>query len=387
MHEKLKKTLALLLAALAIASFAAGCGGTNSGGGGGSGGSGDEEEILIGVMVPTSGSEAYYGTDMYQSYMLAVEEINKAGGVLGRKLTLLQADDGCDSNIATSAAELLISKNVDFVVGGYCSGATVAAMQLYFDEDLLLLISAANSTGITQLGLDTCFMLNSPGSHAAVTLADLCKSVGSSKVALIHNGDEYPQNLSKLCEDELPKHGIEIATVQVVDKGASDVSSVVTAIRNAEADFVYWCGYHADGSNVIKQLRQGGYEGDIAVGDGSASVELITACGDAGEGVYVTSPPFVRFAEGGDRFVADFKAMHNLEPGAYATLAYDTIYVLKEAIEKAGTLDTGAVKDAVQNINYKGLSGTIKFTPDRELEISNFIIIQIVDGDFQLVTI
>ena len=260
-------------------------------------------------------------------------------------------------------------------------------MQLFFDEDLLMLISAANSTDITKLGLNQTFMLNSPGTHAAVTLTDLCLSLDVKKVALIHQGDSYTQNLSDICADTLPKSGIEIATVQLMEKGAPDVSAIVTAVRNSGADFVYWCGYHADGSNVIKQLRQGGYTGHIAVGDGSASVELITACGPAGEGVYVTSPPFVEFAKGGEKFVSDFKAKFDVEPGTYATLCYDTVYVLKGAIEKAGSLETAKVRDVVQGIEYQGLSGLIKFTPERELAVSNFIILRIENGKFALVTL
>ena len=170
-----------------------------------------------------------------------------------------------------------------------------------------------------------------------------------------------------------------------MEKGAADVSAIVTAIRNSGADFVYWCGYHADGSNVIKQLRRGGYEGHIAVGDGSASPDLIEACGEDGEGVYVTSPPYVKLAEGGDKFIADYEKKFKTGPGPYATLSYDTIYLLKTAIEKAGTTEMAAVRDVVQNIEYKGLSGLIKFTPDREPELSNFIIMQIKDGDFILI--
>jgi len=344
-----------------------------------------KEDIVIGVLCPTSGTEAYYGKDMLQSYQLAVKEINDAGGIMGRKIVLYQQDDGCDATMASQAATKIIANGVDFVVGGYCSGATIPALQLFYDADLLMLISAANSTRITEAGFEQSFMLNSPGTHALMTLTDLCKRLGTKKVALIHQGDDYTQNLSDLCEKGLPESGIEIATVEVMEKGAADVSAIVTAIRNSGADFVYWCGYHADGSNVIKQLRQGGYTGDIAVGDGSASPELIDACGDAGQGVYVTSPPFVEFAVGGEKFVADYNAMHGMGPGTYATLCYDTIYVLKAAIEKANSTDLDKVRDAVKNIEYKGLSGLIKFTADRELEFSNFIVLQIDRGEFKLV--
>lgn len=381
MRKKLLGTFSLLLTVFAVMSVFAGCSG-NTGGS-----AQNNNDIVIGVLVPTSGSEAYYGKDMLQSYQLACDEINAAGGVLGRNLTLYQADDGCDANMATQAASKIIAKGPDFVVGGYCSGATIPALQQFYDANLLMLISAANSTDITKLGLNQSFMINSPGTHGVVTLTDLCKSLGTKKLALIHQGDAYTKNLSDISEKSLPQNGIEIATVQVMEKGSADVSAIVTAIRNSGADFVYWCGYHADGGNVIKQLRQGGYTGDIAVGDGSASVELITACGQAGEGVYVTSPPFVEFAKGGEQFVAAYEQKFNMPPGTYASLCYDTIYMLKSAVEKTGTTEFAAVRDAVQNIEYEGLSGLIKFTPERELAVSNFIILQIENGEFKLVTL
>jgi len=381
MRKKLFGVFSLFLAVVVFMSMLAGCSGgagnTATGGG----------DITIGVLVPLSGSEAYYGKDMFQSYQLACDEINAAGGVLGRNLKLYEADDGCDPNMATQAASKIIAKGVDFVVGGYGSGATIPTLQQFYDANLMMLISCANSTEITKLGLEQSFMINSPGTHAAVTLTDLCKSLGTKKVALVHQGDAYTKDLSDICEQALPESGIEIATVQVMEKNAADVSAIVTAIRNSGADFVYWCGYHADGSNVIKQLRQGGYTGEIAVGDGSASVELITACGAAGEGVYVTSPPFVEFAKGGEKFVADYNEKFGMPPGTYASLCYDTIYLLKEAIEKAGGTDYAAVRDAVQASEYEGLSGLVKFAPNRELAVSNFIVLQIENGAFKLVTL
>ena len=378
MHGKLLRILSLLVMAALLGSALAGCAPS---------GAPSNQDIVIGVLCPTSGSEAYYGNDMYQSYQLACEEINAAGGVLGRKLTLYQQDDGNDLNMASQAASKITSRGVDFVVGGYGSSATIVTLQQFYDANLPMLISCANSTDITKLGLNQSFMINSPGTHAVIKLADLLKSLETTKVALIHQGDAYTKNLSDICEAELPQRGFAIATVQVMEKGSVDVSAIVTAIRNSGADFVYWCGYHADGSNVIKQLRQGGYTGGIAVGDGSASVELIEACGSAGEGVYVTSPPFVEFAKGGDKFVADYKAKFNMDPGTYATLCYDTMYVLKQAIETADSIEFEKVRDAVQNIEYQGLSGLIKFTPERELAVSNFIILQIDKGAFSLVTL
>ena len=341
--------------------------------------------IRIGVLLPVSGSEAYYGNDMNNAYTLAVEHINTAGGVLGRKLELLApADDGCDALMAAQAATTITSQKPDFVVGGYCSGATIPALQEFFDNNLCMLISAANSTRITDLGLNQTFMINSPGSHAIDSLIKLIKHLGATKVAVIHQGDDYTQNLSDICNEKLPPAGLQIVTTQVMEKGTPDISAIVTAIRNSGAEFIYWGGYFADGGNAIRQLRAGGYTGYICAGDGSASVELITASGPAGQGVFVTSPPFIQFAEGGEDFLSAYVAKYNQQPDAYAPLCYDTIMTLKAAIEKAGSIETDKVRDALQGISYKGLSGLISFAPNRELAQSNFIITQIDNGKYIL---
>jgi len=275
---------------------------------------------------------------------------------------------------------------MNFAAGGYSSGAIIPTMQQFFDADMLLLISNSNSTDITKAGFTQTFMINNPSTHAVVTLTELLAYLKSKKIALIHQGDAYTKDLADICRDELPKSGYEIVSYEMMAEGAPDVSAIVTNIVAAGADMVYFCGYHADASTVIKSLRRGGYTGEIAVGDGSASVELIEFCGPDGEGVYITSPPFVKFTAGGEKFIADYNAKYDIEPGTYAALNYDTIYLLKEAIEKAGSADMEAVRDALMSLEFKGLSGTISFNADREPAESKFMILQIKDGDFVLVT-
>ena len=356
-----------------------------AGGGGQKPAASDSGNIKIGVLVPISGSEAYYGNDMYNAYELAVDHINAAGGVLGRKMELLKpADDGCDALMAAQAATTITSQRPHFVVGGYCSGATIPALQEFYDKKLVMLISAANSTRITDLKLNQTFMINSPGSHAIDSLISLSKHLGASKIAVIHQGDDYTQNLSDLCNQKMPPAGLQIVTTQVMEKGTPDISAIVTAIRNSGAQLIYWGGYFADGGNAIRQLRAGGYTGIIVAGDGSASTELIPAAGAAGEGVFVTSPPFIQFSEGGEAFQKAYETKYKQSPDAYAPLSYDTIMVLKTAIEKAGTTETAKVRDEIQKIQYKGLSGLISFAPNRELAQSNFIIIQIQNGKYRL---
>jgi len=120
----MRKLIALLAASILLAALFAGCGSTAP----------EEDVINIGVLAPLSGDEAFYGKDMVQSYRLAVEEINAAGGVLGRQLALYEVDDEADSNAAVQAAAKIISRGVDFVIGGYASGAIIPTMQQFYDE-------------------------------------------------------------------------------------------------------------------------------------------------------------------------------------------------------------------------------------------------------------
>ena len=367
-------------------------GGGNGGGGGGGGGApasggSDDGPIVVGVLLPISGSEAFYGIDMNNAYTMAVERVNAQGGVLGRQFELLSvADDGCDPLMAAQAATMITSRDPHFVVGGYCSGATIPALQEFHDNNLVMLISAANSTRITDEGLPQTFMINSPGTHQIDKLVSLLSHLDVTKVSVIHQGDDYTQNLSDISNEKLPPAGFEIVSTEVMERGAPDVSAIVTSIRNAGAEVVFWGGYFADGGNVIRQLRQGGFEGYIVCGDGSSSTELIPAAGEAGDGVFVLSPPAVEFADGGEEFEAAYIGQFNQPPGAYATLAYDTIMVLAEAISRAGSIDPDAVRESVQNISYNGLSGLIQFAPNRELLHSNFIVLQIQGDRYGLYT-
>jgi len=376
---KTVKKLLVIFAVLSIGFVLSSCADNNTAGG-------DDGPILLGNMFPMTGAQAYFGFDMLNAMTLAVEQINEAGGVLGREFVLLPvADDGCDPMMAAQAATLISSSDAHFVVGSYCSAAVIAALQEFYDNDLIMVISSANSTRITEMGLSTAFMLNSPGTHQIDTLVDVINHVGVTNVAVIHQGDDFTQNLSDIANNRLPAAGLNIVTTQVMELGVPDASAIVTAVRNAGAEVVFWAGYFADGGNMIRQLRQGGFDGYIIVADGATSIELINATGPAGEGVLALSPPTAEFTPGGAEFAAAFEERFGDPPGAFAPLAYDTPFVLAAAIEAAGTIEFEAVRDALQNIDFEAMTGRIVFTSDRERHYSNFLVLEIRGGEFHLV--
>jgi len=343
------------------------------------------DTLKIGALLPMTGSEAPYGADMLNSYKMAIDEVNAAGGVLGYKLEIFNEDDACDPTQANTAGAKIVSGDPDFVVGGYCSGATIPALQLFLDADKLMLVSAANSTKITDLGLPQTFMVNSPGGQQIDIFIKLLDNLHSQNVSVIHQGDDYTKDLSDLSDRMLPPAGYNVVTTDVMQKGEQDISAIVNKILAANADMVLWCGYFADGSNVIKQLRNGGYTGYICCGDGSSATELIVGSGQQGEGVFVLSPPYVNFAEGGQAYIEKYKSSYNADPGPYSTLCYDTIMLLVDSIKRANSIETAKVVKAIEDNKYKGLSGDLSFAADHTHLISNFIVLKInaASGEFE----
>ncbi len=343
----------------------------------------DDHTILIGVQVPTTGSEATYGQDMYNAAELAAEEINAAGGLLGRQIELINGDSACDPQQSVNAASNLVSRDVLGIVGGYCSGATLPTLKTYGDEGLPFVITASNSTQLIPANPGNAFMINSTGADQSKKAAQFFESEGVESLAIIDQGDSYSQDLADLTAERWESMGGDIATRETVNKGEQDFSAVVNSVRSSGADAVFWTAYYADGGLLIRQLRQGGYRGMIAVGDGSNSPQLFEIAGGAAEGVYAFSNPTAEFLPAAASFIEDYTAEYNRDPGPYAPLTYDGMKLLAWAMDKAGTTDSAAVIDALATADGESwLTGPISFANDNTLARSNFIILRGENDDW-----
>jgi branched-chain amino acid transport system substrate-binding protein len=343
-------------------------------------------EIKVGIMVPTTGSEATYGKDMENAIKMAVDEINAKGGVLGQKFTTFTGDDGCDPQMATAAASKIVSANVDAVVGGYCSGATLPTLKIYSDAGVPIVIPAANSTKFIDLNPGNAFLINSIGTYQVETAVGLFKKLGVKKIAIVHQGDGYSEDLASLTQKEWTKMGNEVVAFEVVNKGEQDHSALVTRIKSKAPELVFWTAYYADGALIIKQLRQGGYTGKIAVGDGSTDAKLMEIAGKAAEGVYALANPLPEFLGEGKKFIDAYKAKFKTNPGPYSALSYDGMYLLADAIKRAGSTDKKKVAEALKTTKgFKGLSGPVTFTDKNLLSRSNFVVLVIKGGKFTIV--
>src|SRR5689334_19542679 len=277
-------------------------------------------DIKIGVLVPTTGGQATYGQDMANAVQLAMDEINKAGG---DQYSAVIGDDGCDPQQAVNAATKLASSGISAVVGGYCSGATIPTLKIFGDAKLPMVITAANSTKLIPANPGNAFLINSTGNDQVAKAMEVFKAKGFKSLAIVNDGDAYSQDLATLAQKSFTDAGGTVPSFETVNKGEQDFSSVVTKIKAANPDAVFWTAYYADGGPFIKQLREGGYQGAIFVGDGSTSANLFKLAGDAAEGVYAFSSPTAEFLLNAKAFADAYKAKFNIDPSSYGPLTYD----------------------------------------------------------------
>ncbi|MFC4224193.1 branched-chain amino acid ABC transporter substrate-binding protein [Lysinibacter cavernae] len=350
------------------------------------GGSSDEDgPIKFGMLAPLTGSEAAVGPFMKNGAQMAVDEINEAGGVLGRQIELDVQDEACDPVAAVAAANKVVSNGAVVSVGGYCSGATLPTLPVFEKANIPMLIPAANSEDLVNEGLKNVFMVNATGSQQADAAAKYIEKVGAKNVAIIDDTTSYSTDIAKATAELLKEKGVEVQSSSVTP-GESDYSSAVNKALSITPDFIYWTGYFQEGGLILNQVRQAGYTNPYMVGDGSVSPTLIEIAGaDVAEGALATMTQTPDTIKGAEDWIANYTEQFGSEPGPYSTQSYDAVRIAAHAIEEAGSTDGDKIIEALEAIDgFEIFSGPLKFTDRHTLSVGGFQILVVENGAFVL---
>ena len=384
-----KRRTIVLAIATAVLLTATGCSGGLLSGGGGSSGGKDSGPINIGMVVPISGSSAPTGAYMKNGAQLAVDEINKSGGLLnGRKLKLLVEDEACDAQQAVAAANKLVSSGVVASVGGYCSGATLPTLPIFQKSAIPMVIPAANSQDLVNQKLNNVFLINGTGKQQSSAALKYLKKQKYGTVALVDDNTSYSKDITTETQKQIEADGAAKVVLNTsVTAGESDYSGVVRDIMSAKPALVYWTGYYQEGGLIINQLKAAGFAGAIMVADGSVDPSLAKIAGAGSDGVFatMTQTPDTLTGAAATKWIASYKAKFSSEPGPYSTQSYDAVRVVAEAIKNAKSTKGDAIIKALEGIDgFKMFSGPLKFTPEHTLSSGGFGILVIKDGKFVL---
>lgn len=337
--------------------------------------------IKIGCPQPLTGTNALVGDTTVKAAQLAVKQINAEGGLLGRPVELIVYDDQASPEEAVKIATKLIEMDkVDLVCGSLISSCVLASGQFFEEAKIPCIGTGLSSTWMKQ-GWEYVFRACPNAGMGMPALADYMKNLGITKIAIFQGQDDSSasgaEDMRNACKDA----GIEVLTSETYVEGDTDYSGQIAKILNAKPQAVFTSTFSPTQAPFAKQLRQFGYEG-LVFNKETLSMDNIKVAGDAGNG-YCFMFPYVTYSsvdEIQDPKMKDFNQAYFDEYNEMpyhdcAYRAYDSIMILKKAVEIAGTTDGEAVKNALNTIkDFETLGGNQDFTQgDGEgMQLDNF---------------
>lgn len=368
MNVKFSTKFVAASAAAVMALSLAGCSGGSMDDSSSSSAKASGDSITIGTVTTNSGTAAAYGEAEVKGFELAVSEINAKGGINGKKVKLESMDDKGDATEASNAYNKLAGDNNVLAVAGPTISATTAAVAPLADRSKLVTIAPAATSDSIETGnylFRTCFKDSYQGEVAARFAAENLKV---KKVAVLYGtGDPYSSGVGEAFAKAAEKLGLE-----VVDKESSssaddtEYSAQLQKIQASGAELLYAPYYYSvAGPYIIPQARSVGFEGYVMGPDGYDGLKLTGDKSQYNKTYYTThySADDNTNTKVQD-FIKSYKSKNNAEPNTFAALGYDTIYMIKQAIEKAGENATREdVRNAVAGMTFDGVTG--KFTMDK----------------------
>ena len=368
MNVKFSTKFVAASAAAVMALSLAGCSGGSMDDSSSSSAKASGDSITIGTVTTNSGTAAAYGEAEVKGFELAVSEINAKGGINGKKVKLESMDDKGDATEASNAYNTLAGDNNVLAVAGPTISATTAAVAPLADQSKLVTIAPAATSDSIETGnylFRTCFKDSYQGEVAARFAAENLKV---KKVAVLYGtGDPYSSGVGEAFAKAAEKLGLE-----VVDKESSssaddtEYSAQLQKIQASGAELLYAPYYYSvAGPYIIPQARSVGFEGYVMGPDGYDGLKLTGDKSQYNKTYYTThySADDNTNTKVQD-FIKSYKSKNNAEPNTFAALGYDTIYMIKQAIEKAGENATREdVRNAVAGMTFDGVTG--KFTMDK----------------------
>ena len=330
---------------------------------------GTEGEIVVGEYGSLTGGQATFGQSTHNGIMLAVDEINSAGGVSGRKIRVITEDDQSKSEEAANAVTKLISQNnVIAVLGEVASSASLAAAPICQSNKVPMISPSSTNEKVTKVG-DYIFRMCFIDPYQGEAMANfVSKQLGMKNAAiLIDVKSDYSTGLAANFERVFLANGGKIVGKQSYAQGDSDFRSQLTTLKAANPEMIFVPGYYNEIGQIAIQARDLGMKQPLAGGDGWESPKLFEIGGKALDGCFYSNHYHVDDPDPSVRdFVQKYQERFGAKPDSLSALAYDSTRVLAEAIKRAGTTDGPKLRDEIaKTANFKGVTGLINLGPDR----------------------
>lgn len=384
--KRVSKVLTALVLGTVLAGLAAGCGG----------GEKKADTIKVGANLEMTGGSASYGISSKNAIELAFKEINEKGGINGKQLELVVADNKSEAAEATNAMQKLVSQdNVVAVIGPNLSSSVIAASAINNSAKVLDIAPMATNPYVTvdqasgktkDFNYRTCFIDPFQGTvMAKFATAEL--GVGNAAV-LIDNSSDYAKGLAQFFKENFVKEGGAVTAEESYLQKDTDFKATLTKIKATNPDFLYVPGYYQEVGLIVKQARELGMNMPIAGGDGWDSAKMPEIAGAAAlNNTYFSSLYSPEDSSDINKnFVAAYEKAYGQKPDVFAALSYDSALLVAEAIKNAGSTEPAKISKAMAKINgFSGVSGSVTFD-DKHNPVKSAVILEYKDGAQSLKT-
>ncbi len=340
-----------LLAAAAFAVFAASCDGGD-----------DANTIRIGVAGPMTGPNAAFGAQLKNGVEQAVNDINAAGGILGKTIELVPGDDVGEPRQGVSVANQFSAEGIRFVVGHFNSSVSLPASSIYAENGVLMITPGSTNPNITDRGLWNVFRTCGRDDQQGKVVGEyIAKNFADKKLAIVHDKTTYGKGLADETRKVVNGLGVTEVMYEGVNMGERDFSALVSKIKQAGADVVYWGGVHTEGGGLLRQMRDQGVQAQFISGDGIVTQEFAALAGDGVEGTLMTFGPDPQKRPEAAEVVKKFEA-RNYRPEAYTLYSYAAMQVIRQAAESAKSLDPRKVAEEIKSgKSWKTVIGDLSY--------------------------
>ena len=346
-----------------------------------------EQGIPVGQFASLTGAQATFGQSTDKGVRLALEEINAAGGVLGQPLRLITKDNQSKpGETSTAVRELITRDKVVALLGEVASGRSLEAAPIAQRSGIPMISPASTNEKVTETG-DHIFRVCFIDPFQGTVCAKFARKLGFTKAAILTDvSKDYSLGLAKSFQAEFTKEGGAITGTQSYSGGDKDFSAQLTAVKADNPQVIFLPAYYTEAPLIIRQARQLGITAPFIGGDGWDSPELVAVGGDSVEGCYFsnhfsnqsTDPKVVAFVE-------SYRKKYSTDPDAMVALGYDSVYLLADAMKRAGTTDPAKVTPAIAATkDFQGLTGRITLDDHRN-PTKPAVMLQVKNGKFAYV--
>lgn len=340
-------------------------------------------QVKVGVGGPITGANATFGAQLKNGAEQWATDVNAAGGLLGQKVEIIVGDDASKPEQGVSVANKFIADGVKFVIGHFNSGVSIPASEQYAEAGVIAISPASTNPKLTERGLTNVFRTcGRDDQQGAVAAAYILQNLKGKKIAIVHDKTPYGKGLADETKKALNAGGVTEVVYEGINPGEKDYSALVSKLKAANVDILYYGGLHTEAGLLVRQLRDQGQNTVLFSGDGITDKEFWTIAGPGAAGTLMTFGPDPRKSPAAAKVVEEFKKK-NIDPEGYVLYSYAAGQVIQQAVEATKSLDTKKVAEYIHSgAAFNTVLGKLTFDKKGDRTNLDYVVYVWKDGGY-----